>query len=197
MFLKKKKEKIALYMPLGFFNTVDQVQFKFYNLYLGYIIQHALSIHFTWHEHEYHVTLSWSCSSSSPPVSFEAVGNISNGGALTSRGGALTSRDGALTSRDGALTSRGGALTSRDGALTSRDGALTSRDGALTSRDGALTSRDGALTSRDGALTSCDGALTSCDGALTLYQPMTAKAVMSSHKPVRIYMGNLILGVIL
>ena len=32
---------------------------------------------------------------------------------------------------------------------------------------------------------------------LTLYQPMTAKAVMSSHKPIRIYMGNLILGVIL
>ena len=34
-------------------------------------------------------------------------------------------------------------------------------------------------------------------GILTLYQPMTAKAVMSSHKPIRIYMGNLILGVIL
>ena len=32
--------------------------------------------------------------------------------------------------------------------------------------------------------------------ALTLYQPMTAKAVMSSHKPIRIYMGNLKLGVI-
>ena len=32
---------------------------------------------------------------------------------------------------------------------------------------------------------------------LTLYQPMTAKAVMSSHKPIRIYMGALILGVIL
>ena len=34
--------------------------------------------------------------------------------------------------------------------------------------------------------------------ALTLYNyhPMTAKAVMSSHKPIRIYMGNLILGVI-
>ena len=31
---------------------------------------------------------------------------------------------------------------------------------------------------------------------LTLYQPMTAKAVMSSHKPIRSYMGNLILVVI-
>ena len=29
---------------------------------------------------------------------------------------------------------------------------------------------------------------------LTLYQPMTAKAVMNSHKPIRIYMGAIILG---
>ncbi len=34
-------------------------------------------------------------------------------------------------------------------------------------------------------------------GALTLYQPMTTFAVMVSHKPIRIYMGGLILGVIL
>ncbi len=33
--------------------------------------------------------------------------------------------------------------------------------------------------------------------SLTLYQPMTAFAVMVSHKPIRIYMGVLILGVIL
>ncbi len=31
--------------------------------------------------------------------------------------------------------------------------------------------------------------------ALTLYQPMTHIRVMSSHKPIRIYMGGLILGV--
>ncbi len=30
---------------------------------------------------------------------------------------------------------------------------------------------------------------------LTLYQPMTHICVMSSHKPIRIYMGGLILGV--
>ncbi len=30
---------------------------------------------------------------------------------------------------------------------------------------------------------------------LTLYQPMTHMCVMSSHKPIRIYMGGLILGV--
>ncbi len=30
---------------------------------------------------------------------------------------------------------------------------------------------------------------------LTLYQPMTHTCVMSSHKPIRIYMGGLILGV--
>ncbi len=29
---------------------------------------------------------------------------------------------------------------------------------------------------------------------LTLYQPMTHICVMSSHKPIRIYMGGLILG---
>ncbi len=32
---------------------------------------------------------------------------------------------------------------------------------------------------------------------LTLYQPMTANAVMASHKPIRIYMEVLILGIIL
>ena len=32
---------------------------------------------------------------------------------------------------------------------------------------------------------------------LPFYQPMTVKAVMSSHKPIRIYMGALILGIIL
>ncbi len=31
--------------------------------------------------------------------------------------------------------------------------------------------------------------------SVTLYQPMTHKCVMSSHKPIRIYMGGLILGV--
>ena len=31
---------------------------------------------------------------------------------------------------------------------------------------------------------------------LTVYQPMTPKAVMSSHKPIRIYIGNFILGII-
>ncbi len=31
--------------------------------------------------------------------------------------------------------------------------------------------------------------------SLTLYQPMTHICVMSSHKPIRIYMGGLILGV--
>ncbi len=30
---------------------------------------------------------------------------------------------------------------------------------------------------------------------LTLYQPMTHISVMSSHKPIKIYMGGLILGV--
>ncbi len=30
---------------------------------------------------------------------------------------------------------------------------------------------------------------------LTLYQPMTLICVMSSHKPIKIYMGGLILGV--
>ncbi len=30
---------------------------------------------------------------------------------------------------------------------------------------------------------------------VTLYQPMTHICVMSSHKPIRIYMGGLILGV--
>ncbi len=30
---------------------------------------------------------------------------------------------------------------------------------------------------------------------LTLYQPMTHICVMSSHKPIRIYMGGLILGI--
>ncbi len=30
---------------------------------------------------------------------------------------------------------------------------------------------------------------------LTLYQPMTHICVMSSHKPIRIYMGVLILGI--
>ncbi len=33
------------------------------------------------------------------------------------------------------------------------------------------------------------------DFELTLYQPMTHICVMSSHKPIRIYMGGLILGV--
>ncbi len=32
---------------------------------------------------------------------------------------------------------------------------------------------------------------------LTLYQPMTHICIMSSHKPIRIYMGGLILGVTL
>ncbi len=32
-------------------------------------------------------------------------------------------------------------------------------------------------------------------GVLTLYQPMTRICVRSSHKPIRIYMGGLILGV--
>ncbi len=34
-----------------------------------------------------------------------------------------------------------------------------------------------------------------CGCLLTLYQPMTHMCVMSSHKPIRIYMGFLILGV--